>query len=61
LPGRLAQGVVKSNRQQAVDAGFRRRKNDAFAQQFCAPFSQHSAKWRFRPFRSVTISLYIIF
>jgi hypothetical protein len=56
LPGRLAQGVVKSNRQQAVDAGFRRRKNDAFAQQSCAPFSQHSAKWRFRPFRDVTIS-----
>jgi hypothetical protein len=61
LPGRLAHGAGKSNRADQLAAPSAHAKNEAFAQQFCAPFSQHSAKWRFRPFRSVTISPYIIF
>jgi hypothetical protein len=56
LLGRLAQGVGKSNRQEAVDTGFRHHKNDAFAQQSCASVSQRIAEWRFRPFNGVKIS-----
>ena len=56
FPGRLAQGVGKSNRQAAADAGLRHHKNDAFAQQSCAPLSSRITIGRFCPIVTLTIS-----
>lgn len=61
LPGRLAQGVVKSNRQEQSAMPRAPAKHDAFAQQSCASLSQRNTIGRFRSFRRVTISSWGVF
>ena len=55
LLGRLAHGAHKSNRAAQSAAPAAHAKNDAFAQQCCAPLSHLDTIERFRPFRGVTI------